>query len=330
MKVSVIIPIYNVEKFVARCAESLMRQTLRDVEFIFVNDGATDGSMVALTSVLDNFPARKNQIRILHHTQNMGLPAARNTGMKAAQGEYVFHCDSDDYVEPDMLEKMYETAMLFRCDIVWSDYYLTSAYSERYMKQPDFSTSQEALDGILDGVMKYNVWNKLIRRSLYARHNISFPYGYGMGEDLTIIKLFSHAKKVRHIPLPLYHYVRLNEHAFCNTYSQIHLQELKHNVDDVLAYVSAHYKGEVKDHLQYFKLEVKFPFLISDKREQYRLWREWFPEANGHAFKNRSMGIRRRLLQTMAAKGQWWFVWLYYTALYRSNLINCGVRKGRA
>ena len=326
MKVSVIVPIYKVEKFLGRCVESLMEQTLQDVEFIFVNDATPDCSMSVLQSVIDRFPERNRQVSILVHNENKGLPAARNTGLKVAKGEYVFHCDSDDYVEPDMLEKMYHTAVENNCDIVWTDWYLTSKNSERYMKQPSFATPQDALDGILDGLMKYNVWNKLIRRTLYTQYGISFPSGYGMGEDMTIIKLFCHAENVKYIPQAFYHYVKLNENAFCNTYSQRHLDELKHNVGDLVAYLKDKYKGNLEKHLNYFKLEVKFPFLISDKKEKYQLWQKWFPEANKFSFKNKRMGVRRRLLQTMAAKGQWWYVWLYYTVLYKSKIIMCEKR----
>lgn len=320
MKVSVIVPIYKVERFIGRCAETLMRQTLRDVEFIFVNDGTPDSSMSVLQSVVDRFPERKGQVKVLTHDENKGLPAARNKGLNVAEGEYVFHCDSDDYTEPDMLEKMFATAVTYDSDIVWSDWYLSSEYSEQYMKQPDYESPQEALDGILDGVMKYNVWNKLIRRTLFTQYGIAFPTGYGMGEDMTIIKLFCHAKHVKYIPQAFYHYVKLNENAFCNTYSQNHLVELMFNVNDLMAYLKENYKGNIEDHLNYFKLEVKFPFLISDKQEKYQLWQEWFPEANEFAFKNKRMKVRRRLLQTMAAKGQWWFVRLYYTALYKRTL----------
>ena len=96
--VSVIIPIYKVEKYVCRCAETLMQQTLEDVEYIFVDDATPDKSMEVLSTVLAKYPHREEQIHIIHHKKNQGLPAARNSGLRIATGEYVFHCDSDDYV----------------------------------------------------------------------------------------------------------------------------------------------------------------------------------------------------------------------------------------
>lgn len=167
MKVSVIVPIYNVSRFISRCVLSLMNQTLEDVEYIFVDDATPDESIMILHDIINQYPAKRDNCIILHHEKNMGLPAARNTGLQVAKGEYIFHCDSDDFVEPEMLEKMYKTAKTHDADIVWCDWFLSFEKNERYMKQPEYTTSEDALKGMLSGAMKYNVWNKLVRHSLY-------------------------------------------------------------------------------------------------------------------------------------------------------------------
>ncbi len=102
IKVSVIIPVYNVEKYIEHCARSLMEQTLMDIEYIFVDDCTPDHSMEILQRVLTDYPERLESIRIIHHTQNSGLATVRNTGLQSAQGEYIKHCDRADWVEPDM------------------------------------------------------------------------------------------------------------------------------------------------------------------------------------------------------------------------------------
>ena len=109
-KVSVIIPVYGVDRFIRRCTESLFNQTLKEVEYIFVNDCTKDGSMDILRDVINAFPDRAEQLTIVEHETNKGLAGARNTGLAKARGEYVFHCDSDDFVEATMLEKMYSAA----------------------------------------------------------------------------------------------------------------------------------------------------------------------------------------------------------------------------
>lgn len=315
--VSVIIPIYNVEKFISRCAQSLMEQTLVDVEYIFVDDATPDDSIKVLQGVINQYPDRKNQCRIIHHKQNLGLPAARNTGLAVAQGEYIFHCDSDDFVEPDMLEQLYCKATETDADIVWCDWWLSFAKNERYMKQPEYPTAIEALKGMLSGVMKFNVWNKLIRRSLYEENRITFPAGYGMGEDMTIMRLFARASKVANLPKAFYHYVQQNNGAFCKTFSEKHLSDVRHNVSIVTEDLRDLFGSTLDQELAFFKLDVKFPFLISDDPAKYNLWKNWYPEANRYILKNKRLSLRSRYLQWLAWKNQFWAVWLYYKLVYR-------------
>lgn len=315
--VSVIIPIYNVEKFISRCAQSLMEQTLTDVEYIFVDDATPDDSIKVLQEVINQYPDRKNQCRIIHHKQNLGLPAARNTGLAVAQGEYIFHCDSDDFVEPDMLKQLYCKATETDADIVWCDWWLSFAKNERYMKQPEYPTAIEALKGMLSGVMKFNVWNKLIRRSLYEKNGITFPAGYGMGEDMTIMRLFARASKVAYLPKAFYHYVQQNNGAFCKTFSEKHLSDVRHNVSIVTEDLRDLFGSTLDQELAFFKLDVKFPFLISDDPVKYNLWKNWYPEANRYILKNKRLSLRSRCVQWLAWKHQFWAVWLYYKLVYR-------------
>lgn len=307
-KVSVITPIYKVEKFIGRCVRSLMEQTLDEVEYIFVDDATPDSSIQMLEEVVARYPERKEQVRIVHHEENKGLPAARNTGLTLATGEYVFHCDSDDYVEPTMLEEMYKIAKEQDVDIVWCDWFLTFAENERYMKQPSFETPIEALKAMLSGGMKYNVWNKLVRRSLYTDNDIQFPAGYGMGEDMTMMMLFAHAQNVAYIPKAYYHYIKTNTNAFSQTYSDKHLVELKHNVQRIIDYMQNVYREALEKELNFFKLDVKFPFLIAG---QYKRWEEWYPEANTYILQNKTVSVRTRYIQWLASKRQYWVVGLY-------------------
>lgn len=261
MRVSVVVPIYKVESFIARCTRSLLEQTLTDVEYIFVDDASPDGSIAVLRRVLADYPERSNYVKVLTHAENKGLPAARNTGLAVAKGEYIFHCDSDDFVEPDMLELLYRKATETDADIVWCDWWLSFAKNERYMKQPEYLTPMEALKGMLSGVMKFNVWNKLIRRSLYVENDIKFPAGYGMGEDMTIMRLFARASKVAYLPKAFYHYVQLNTGAFSKTYSNRHLEELQHNVSLLLSDLQQLFEDQLKKRNGFLSIgcEVSFP-----------------------------------------------------------------------
>lgn len=271
-KVSVIIPIFRVEKFIERCAISLFEQTLDSIEYIFVDDTTPDKSIEILTDVLERYPQRKPQVTILRHDVNKGLPAARNSGLSVAGGEYVFHCDSDDYLESNALEQMLNVAEKTDSDIVWCDYYLSFSMNERIMVQPNYSNSQEAIKGMLSGTMKYNVWNKLAKRRLYVDNSISFPAGHSMGEDMTMIKLFAHAKKVAYINAPLYHYIRLNTDAMTQSYSERKIADIEFNVAQTLDYLLKNCKFDLTQEFAFFKLSTKLPLLISDKICNYRIW----------------------------------------------------------
>lgn len=311
--VSVIVPVYGVEAFVGRCVRSLMEQTMSEaVEYIIVNDATADGSMAVVSRVLADYPGRKGQERIITHEANRGLPAARNTGLAVARGEYVIHCDSDDFVEPDMLERLYAKAKEENADMVWCDWYLHNDGCDRYMRQPAAISAEEALRAMLAGAMKFNVWNKLVRRSLYTDNGILFPTGYGMGEDMTMIRLAACARHVAYMPQALYHYTTANAQSYSNAWTERHLEELRHNVGETSAFVLARCGSSWERYVAFLKLQAKFPFLISDgRRGEYALWQHWYPEANACIWQNRRLTVRARLLQWLAAKGQFRMVRLY-------------------
>ena len=318
--VSVIIPFFKVAPFIERCATALMEQTLQEVEFLFVDDASPDESRQILEGVLAKYPHRN--ARIITHPVNKGLPAARNTGLAETKGKYIYHCDSDDWPEVTMLEKMVDAAEGNDADIVYCDFFLSFETGERYMKNPFFSTADNLLrKGFLAGSTKYNVWNKLIRKDLYDRTGYRFPSGHGMGEDMTVIMLATEAGKVAYVPEALYHYVKLNMNAFSNTFSQRHLDDIQFNASRTLACLQG--KGIPEQDIALFKLNIKLPFLLSGDKGQYKLWEEWYPDADRYAMDNPNLPFRTRLVQWLAAKHQFWAVSLY---CWLVNKVYYGIR----
>ena len=309
-KVSVIVPIFNVERFIERCVTTLFEQTLDEVEYIFVDDCSPDNSISILYALLDKYPLRKVCTKVIRHSLNKGLPSARNSGLAVAIGEYVFHCDSDDYVEPSMLEELYSAAKENDADWVWCDWYLSFEQNERYMIQPRYDTAEEALKSMLVGSMKYNVWNKLAKRSLYEGNQIRFPDGHGMGEDMTMIRLATCAKTVVYVPRAFYHYVRINTEAYTQNLSNNALADIRYNVNKTLKFLSNNYNGNLSQEIAYFKLNIKLPFLISNDKKQYDLWSSWYSEATAYIFSNNQLPLRTKLLQWMAWKKQFWYICL--------------------
>lgn len=318
VKVSVIIPIYNTSAYIERCAKSLLDQTLDDVELIFIDDNTTDNSIEILKKVVNNSNGFKGKITILSHEENRGLPAARNSGLQVAKGECVFHCDSDDFLEPTMLEELYKATKEKDADYVWSDWYLSYETKERYMKMPSFLTADEAMKAMLAGGMKYNVWNKLVKRSLYTENNITFPSGHSMGEDMTMIKLAACARKVAYVPKALYHYVRTNGEAMTQSISDQKIVDIQYNVSSTCDFLLKMKGDKVEKWIGLFKLQAKYPFLFSDNSKELKYWSELYPEANRFIGENPYDSWRAKILQLLAILKQYWFIKIYYCIVYKT------------
>ena len=122
--ISIIIPVYNVEKYIAKCAITLFEQDFESIEYIFVNDCSIDNSIQVLQSIIEKFPNRKNDIKIINNAKNSGSSLTRKYGLDKANGEYIIFIDADDWVEPDMISLMHQKAKDDEADIVCCDYFL--------------------------------------------------------------------------------------------------------------------------------------------------------------------------------------------------------------
>lgn len=316
--VSVIVPIYGVEKYIENCALSLFKQTMTDnVEFIFVNDTTKDNSIEILLNVISRFPRLESQIRIISHNENKGLPAARNTGLEAARGEYIIHIDGDDFAEPTMLEDLYEAVKANDADFAWCDYYISFVDKKRLLRQPSFDTPMGAVRGMLRGTMKYNVWNKICRRSLYLDNNITFPDGNAMGEDITMIMVALHAKKCVYVDKPLYNYVQSDVQMTAN-YTEEKLASLRYNCDRVRLYIENEFpnKGLESENAALCQL-MKWPFLLDGKISSYHRWHEWFPESNNLIWQTKGVNTRIKFIEWCAAKHLFPIVWLHYVLVIK-------------
>lgn len=318
MKISVIVPIYNVETFIERCVKSLMRQTLDEVEFIFVNDATPDKSMDVLMQTLELFPEKKECVKIFEHYRNKGLPAARNTGLKVATGKYVYHCDSDDFIESDTLRKLYDIAEEKNADYVWCDYYISSKKGSQYKAQREYPDVDQALRGMLRGDMIYNVWNKLVRRDLYDSNGIVFPDGHAMGEDMTMIMLLACASKVAFVHYGGYHYVTTNPGALTKKYSdERSIKDLEYNIGRTSEFITEKFGNRYCYETNCFKLNLKWFFLaFNSDIKSYKIWYGCFPEANVDIFRQ-NVSLRVKLVEWCASKRLFWLVKLHYLLIIK-------------
>ena len=211
-KISVIIPVYNAQKYIEKCARALFGQTFAPVEYIFIDDCSTDASIETVRSVLDDFPERKDACVFISHKENMGPSAARNTGLSRASGEFVMFCDSDDWMEPEMMEKLYRAAESSSADIAVCDFYMVTQNSRQVCRAVTWTSDRTAsMRNYLEYV--WNVlWNLLVRRELFVRHGIRFPEDCMYCEDFNVtVRLFDAAGVTVNVHEPLYNYNRSNE-----------------------------------------------------------------------------------------------------------------------
>ena len=215
-KVSVIIPVYNIEKYLGQCLESVCNQTLKEIQVIVVDDGSTDGS----AAICQDFAARYPDILEYYHKENGGSASARNLGLEHARGEYIGFIDSDDWVEPDMYEKMYRTAMDQNVDMVFCRAFedeCPGAYEYIFPREDYFSLEdmkREIFPWLLPSVtpqgnfrnLRWCNWLRICRRSIIEDHHIRFYDKSRRCEDLGFsVACTIHSRNYYYLNECLYH-----------------------------------------------------------------------------------------------------------------------------
>lgn len=190
-KVSVIVPVYNVKEYLRQCLDSVVSQTLKDVEIILVNDGSTDGS----DKICIEYAKKDNRIKVVNQ-QNAGLAAARQAGLDVAQGEYIGFVDSDDYLEPTMYQELYEKAKEFNVDIVFCNVYRNEDKKEQIYFTPGYY-DREGLEKVIfprllasfdqnknESTLRWCNWLRIYKKSLIDENNIRFDKRFRRCQDL--------------------------------------------------------------------------------------------------------------------------------------------------
>lgn len=203
-KISVIIPIYNVEKYLEKCLKSVVKQTLKDIEIICINDGSTDKSL----EILKNFAQNDNRIKIINQ-KNSGPSIARNKGIKCAQGEYVSFIDSDDYIDLDFLEKLYNSAKKYDADIAVGGIKRIRKYKWKYHLKINTSEVTENIDRkflICDVPDKCYVWNKIYKLSELNKNNLMFEENVYFEDRCFTAQALVYLKRLVTVPDIYYNY----------------------------------------------------------------------------------------------------------------------------
>lgn len=300
-KVSVIIPVYGVEKYIERCARSLFEQTLNDIEYIFVDDCTPDNSISILRKVLYEYPNREKQVKILHHEKNKGLAQARQTGLKIASGEYIAHCDSDDWVDVHMYEEMYNKAIEEDADVVVCDFCSTDCENEQYSKGLISKERENVIVDVLLWRIAGCLWNKLVRRKEYTDHDLNYPT-HNMGEDAAlIVQILWNAKRISYLPKPLYYYytnpTSITKDVTDEKIRKRFLQATA-NVEIIEQFLVDKATGKIKDALTKYIFEQSYLLvsLARKNKEDLSIWRRSVGKIRSRVYKCSYLSIKNKLV----------------------------------
>lgn len=300
-KVSVIIPVYGVEKYIERCARSLFEQTLDDIEYIFVDDCSPDKSMEILNDVLIEYPHRRDNVIIHRMEKNSGQAKVREWGMRNATGDFVIHCDSDDWADLSMYEKLYLNAKGSGADIVFCNYniYYNQNNCVKRDRNIPMCEKMDLIGKILSGYYGVNaLWAALIKRDIIG--HIIYPTG-NQGEDsVIIIQSIFYSHKISVLKEYLYYY-------YCNPNSINHTTDVgrvvhkvedgKRNVKTIEQFlIDNQLLLKYKKKIIAYKHNIRMQIWSFTSKSQYRKYfLKTFPEINREILFNRYIPLRSKV-----------------------------------
>lgn len=224
-KVTIAVPIYNVEKYLRKCLDCLISQTLQDIEIILVDDGSPD----KCGTICDEYARFDSRIKVIHK-ENGGLWTARQIALDHASGDFFCTCDSDDWPELTMYEVLYKKAIETDADVVVSDYF--SNYEDgrqvEHRIKNKLKDREEIFSAALNGCYPCMVWHKLFRSDFLKRNHISWEPNINQGEDFVLfMKILQHPVKIEYVSQCLYHYRRrYGDTSYTNNITLVTYQQL--------------------------------------------------------------------------------------------------------
>lgn len=208
MKVSILVPVYGVERYIEQCARTLFGQTYDDIEYVFVDDCTPDNSVAVIRQVLAEYPHREQQVHIVRHDHNRGLGVARKTALESATGDFVLNVDSDDYLAMDAVEKLVACQQQTDADIVSGNY--SSHFEDGtiiYHREQHLNKDISLKLMLVQHTLLPHIWARLIRKTMYTEHGIASVEGINMAEDMALTPRLIHAaNKMAYVDDSVYFY----------------------------------------------------------------------------------------------------------------------------
>lgn len=210
--ISVIVPVYNVDQYLNRSIDSILSQTYTDIEVLLVDDGSTDCS----GKICDEYANKDSRVRVFHKI-NEGVSSARNVGLDNAKGQWITFVDADDWIDKNMYQKLYNTAVSTQADIVLCSFYEYHGLGKTFLIEA-ISTESDKIEILRNYILSFtSLCNMLVSRNLYVDNNLRIPKDINNCEDFWLtVRLFYYAKKIYSLHIPLYYYNRENVNSILN------------------------------------------------------------------------------------------------------------------
>ena len=313
--VSYIIPIYNVSGYIEKSVGSLLEQSYSNIEYIFINDCSSDDSEIKLRRIIEEFPERRNKIKVITNEQNLGSATTRNIGLDMSRGKYVMFADSDDWISCDYVESMVHKIESGDGDIVYCDYFESYDNNEKLITQNYGIDNIECIRSMLGGGLHGSTCNKIYRRSFILKSKQRFVAGADLFEDVSWnIRLFACTTQISYLSQAFYHYVQYNNNSIIKSMSSTEkkrnraLQRIE-NVRVACDYLIAlGFEEKLSKEMKEWKLMAKND-LIDDKDDSsLQSWINTFPEADAAIIKCKKITWNYKLLLLLL---HYKFFWIY-------------------
>lgn len=247
-KLSIIVPVYGVEKYIDKCLNSLVKQSLKEIEIIVVNDGTKDNSQKIIDKYVKKYPDKiKSYIK-----ENGGQGSARNYGLKKATGEYIGYVDSDDFVEKDMYKKLYNKAKENNYDIVVCGNYNVSEDYQNKNIDAFINNYNTDLENIFFGKMA--VWNKIYKRDILIKNKLEFKEKVWYEDLAFTLKVIMNSNTFAFIDEPLYDYL-IREGSTMNNSNVKRNLEILEAFNDILSYIQHNKKEEYFSKIEFLAID---------------------------------------------------------------------------
>ncbi|NLY04156.1 MAG: glycosyltransferase family 2 protein [Campylobacter sp.] len=301
-KVSIVIPVYNVNKHIEKCAITLFEQDFESIEYVFVNDFTPDNSMEILSEVISRYPNRKNDIKVITHESNQGTGITRYDGVTASCCEYIIQIDSDDWIELDMISSLYKKAVEMNADIVVCDYFENYPNREIYITQPYIGSKskniilnqEQTIKKLLLGEVHGSVWHKFVSRNIYKK--IKFPEFSYLEDKYISLQLFYFADKILYFNKAFLHYNQTNISAITHTlFSDKNLLDVKKYSDNVINFLKE--KSLYENLIKYHYMGVLYIILITSYNKTLETNKNICPKAYKlkYIWKNKNFNIKSKI-----------------------------------